>query len=115
MYGEEGAIPLVIAIEQPELHLHPAIQARLAKAFIACIDLARNNNRELQLLIETHSQTIVDSFGRAIAKNLLKPEDVSIILFEKNICDNATRVQNSHYNEYGFLCNWPYGFFESED
>lgn len=108
-------IPLVIAIEQPELHLHPAIQAKLAKAFIACIDLARKNNCELQLLIETHSETIVNYFGRAIARNYLKPDDVSVILFEKNAADNVTTVYNSSYDEDGFLTNWPYGFFDAED
>lgn len=108
-------IPLVIAIEQPELHLHPAVQARLAKTFIACIELARKNNYELQLLIETHSETIVNYFGRAIAKKQLNPEDVSVILFEKNAGDSVTTVRNSSYDVDGFLTNWPYGFFSSED
>lgn len=108
-------IPLVIAIEQPELHLHPAIQAKLANAFIACIDLAHKNKCELQLLIETHSETIVNYFGRAIARNKLKPEDVSVILFEKNAGDSVTTVHNSSYDSDGFLTNWPYGFFDSED
>jgi len=108
-------IPLVIAIEQPELHLHPAVQARLAKAFIACIDLARKNKCELQLLIETHSETIVNYFGRAIARGLLKPEDVSVIMFEKGSAESITTVKNSSYDRDGFLLNWPYGFFDSED
>jgi predicted ATPase len=107
--------PLVIAIEQPELHLHPAIQAKLAKAFIACIDLARKNNRELQLIIETHSETIVNYFGRAISRKQLKPNDVSVIIFEKKAGNNTTTVQNSSYDEDGFLTNWPYGFFDSEE
>ena len=108
-------IPLVIAIEQPELHLHPAIQARLAKAFIACIDLARKNKNELQLIIETHSETIVNYFGRAISRKQLKPEDVSLIMFEKHAGDSVTTVRNSSYDVDGFLTNWPYGFFDSEE
>lgn len=108
-------LPLVIAIEQPELHLHPAIQAKLAKAFIACIDLARKNGRELQLLLETHSETIVNYFGRAIARRQLKTDDISVIIFEKKAGNCVTEVQTSHYNKYGMLTNWPYGFFESED
>ena len=108
-------IPLVIAIEQPELHLHPAVQARLAKAFIACINLARKNKCDIQLLLETHSETIVNYFGRAIARGLLKPDDVSVILFEKGVDQSVTKVRNSGYDEDGYLVNWPYGFFESED
>lgn len=107
--------PLVIAIEQPELHLHPAAQARLAKAFIAAISLARKNGRELQLLLETHSQTIVDYLGRAIAKGELDRKDVSVVLFDKGYRDNITTVRNSSYDEEGYLVNWPYGFFDSEE
>ena len=108
-------IPLIIAIEQPELHLHPAIQARLAKAFIACINLARENRTELQLIIETHSETIVNYFGRAIARHILNPDDISVIIFDKKAGDSITAVQNCNYNKYGMLTNWPYGFFESEE
>ena len=108
-------IPLVIAIEQPELHLHPAVQAKLAKAFIASIDNARKNKCELQLLLETHSPTIVDYFGRAIAKGILAPEDISVILFDKSINDSVTTVRESGYDEEGFLKYWPYGFFDAED
>lgn len=114
-YSSNNPLPLVIAIEQPELHLHPAIQAKLAKAFIACIDLARKNKRELQLVIETHSETIVNYFGRAIFREQLKPDDVSVIIFEKQPGDSVTTVINSSYDEDGFLTNWPYGFFDSED
>lgn len=108
-------LPLVIAIEQPELHLHPAIQAKLAKAFIASIDLARSNGYELQLILETHSQTIVNYFGRAIAKGQLKSGDVSLIFFEKKPGENITTVHKSYYDNDGFLNDWPYGFFDSED
>lgn len=108
-------IPLVIAIEQPELHLHPAVQAKLAKAFIASIDLARKNKCDIQLLLETHSETIINYFGRAIARGLLKPDDISVILFEKGIDQSTTTVRNSSYDEDGYLTNWPYGFFDSEE
>ena len=114
-YSWSQPCPLVIAIEQPELHLHPAVQAKLAKAFIACIKLARDNGYELQLLLETHSQTIVDYLGRAIAKGQLNREDVSVILFEKHDEVNITDVKNSNYDEDGYLENWPYGFFDSKE
>lgn len=108
-------LPLVVAIEQPELHLHPAIQAKLAKAFIASIDLARSNGYELQLIMETHSQTIVNYFGRAIARGQLNAGDVSLIFFEKKPGENLTTVHKSFYDRDGYLHDWPYGFFDSED
>lgn len=114
-YGIEQSYPLVIAIEQPELHLHPAVQAKLAKAFIASLHLARENGYELQIILETHSQTIVNYLGRAISKGQLNKEDVSIILFEKNDNSPMTTVRTSQYNEEGYLENWPYGFFDAEE
>lgn len=115
IYLYEPLVPLVVAIEQPELHLHPAVQAKLAKAFIACINLARENGYQLQLLLETHSQTIVDYFGRAIARGVLSSKDVSVILFEKQSDSETTVVKNSFYDVDGYLNDWPYGFFDSEE
>jgi len=114
-YSRHGLLPLVVAIEQPELHLHPAVQAKLAKAFIATIELARKNGYQLQLLLETHSETIVNYLGGAIARGLLKKEDVSVVLFEKVIGDSHTTVRNCNYDNDGYLENWPYGFFVSEE
>lgn len=107
--------PLIIAIEQPELHLHPAMQARLSKAFIASIDLAKQNGFNLQIIIETHSETIINYFGRAIAHKELTSDDVSVILFDKKPGEIITNVTNSFYDKYGFLNNWPIGFFAPED
>ncbi len=114
-YQNKGPMPLVVAIEQPELHLHPAVQAKLARAFIACIQLARDNGFQIQLLLETHSETIVNYLGRAVARGLLDPNDISVVLFDKQMHAKITTVKNSHYDHNGFLENWPYGFFEAEE
>lgn len=103
--------PLVIAIEQPELHLHPALQAKLAEAFIACLKLAKQNRYQLQLILETHSETIVNYFGRAIARGSLQKDDISVILFNRNNNTNYTVVQTTGYSSDGYLENWPIGFF----
>ena len=115
MEDGDSLIPLVVAIEQPELHLHPSIQAKLAKSFIACIKLAYDHGYKLQLLLETHSETIVNCFGKAIAKGLLDSKDISVILFEKTDASGLTIVKKSTYDDNGFLLDWPYGFFEAED
>lgn len=105
-------LPLVVAIEQPELHLHPAVQAKLAKAFVASVNLARKNGFQLQLILETHSETIVNALGRAIARGNLKARDVSVILFEKEP-NGISKIQNSKFDSDGYLIDWPYGFFDS--
>lgn len=108
-------IPLVVAIEQPELHLHPAMQGRLAKAFIACIDLAKENGYQLQLLLETHSKTMVDYFGRSIARSVLKPSDIAVVLFERDPITGYSTVTKTEFDSTGALNKWPIGFFEPEE
>lgn len=108
-------VPLVIAIEQPELHLHPALQAKLAKALLSSIQLAKENGYHLQLIIETHSETIVNYFGMAIANGALQKQDVSVVLFDKNLQTKHTQVQSSSYDQDGFLLDWPIGFFAPKE
>lgn len=53
----------IIVIEQPELHLHPRFQSRLVDVFVKAIMLSEKNKSHLQLIIETHSETIVNQIG----------------------------------------------------
>ena len=114
-YGPDERVPLVIAIEQPELHLHPALQAKLTRAFIASIKLAEDNGYHLQLLIETHSETIINCLGQAIAAKQLSDDDVSVILFDKDRQTRRTVVHTSGYDSEGYLDNWPTGFFSPKE
>lgn len=108
-------VPLVIAIEQPELHLHPALQAKLTDAFIAALRLAKQNGYQLQLILETHSETIVNYLGNAIAIGAIDKEDVSVVLFDKAPETNLTNVRISSYSADGLLENWPIGFFAPKE
>ncbi len=105
-------VPIILAIEQPELHLHPALQAKLIDCFTETIKLARKKKVELKIIIETHSQTIVNYIGHKIADNDFSEKDVSIVLFEFKDNSNDSFVKLSNYNKQGFLENWPIGFFE---
>ena len=104
----------VLAIEQPELHLHPKLQAQLTHAFLAAIKLAKEREITLKLIIETHSQTIVNTLGHQIADNKFSSEDASIVLFENNKSGNCCSVNLAEYNKEGYLENWPIGFFEPQ-
>ena len=105
----------ILAIEQPELHLHPKLQAQLTHAFLAAIKLAKEREITLKLIIETHSQTIVNTLGHQIAENNFSAEDASIVLFENNQSKHCCTVNLANYNKEGYLENWPIGFFEPQN
>lgn len=103
----------VVVLEQPELHLHPEYQARLADLFAGVV--GEGGVKAPPIIIETHSQQIINRLGELIEKKVLAPSDVSILLFEKSDKDpNETSVRESSFDEKGVLQNWPFGFFEPE-
>lgn len=103
----------IIAIEQPELHLHPRYQSKLVDTLIKAIDLAKQHEREIKLIIETHSETIINCIGKKIFDKQLGNNDVSVVIFDKKEPDTPTNVELSSYDDKGNLINWPWGFFEA--
>lgn len=102
----------ILAIEQPELHLHPAHQALLADAFAAQISAEQKNN-PLMLVVETHSETLLNRLGQLIADQKLDSDAVQVLIFEpSDIADRYTEVQVAHFGSQGELIDWPYGFFQ---
>jgi len=104
----------MLIIEQPELHLHPRIQAKLINVFIRAIELCENDGINLKIMIETHSETIINYIGRSISRNKINKNDVSIIVFDKQKPDEATEVKTSNFDDDGCLLDWPWGFFDTE-
>ncbi len=112
----------IVAIEQPELHVHPAIQVGIGDLFIRAIqadDLGFGAGKSL--LIETHSEHIMLRLLRRIRESHedelppgitgLKPNDLSVIYVEGS--DEGVRFRALRVDEEGeFLDRWPRGFFE---
>ena len=75
--------PSVFLLQQPEVHLHPTAQAALGSLFC---HLAGPNR---QLIVETHSDHMLDRIRMDVrdGKTRLKPEDVSILFFERGDLD----------------------------
>lgn len=110
-------VPTILAIEQPELHLHPAHQALLADAFVgeAFSNKGDQAGPRVQFLIETHSETLINRLGELISKGRLSPDDVHIILFEPDETDNQlTKTRVATFAGDGSLMNWPFGFFQAQ-
>ena len=107
----------LLAIEQPELHLHPAHQALLADALVGEVGLSAENqgssDSRIHFVVETHSETLVNRLGELVGAGRLKYSDVQIVLFEPDISgEHITTIRTSSFNEAGELVDWPYGFFQ---
>lgn len=107
-------VPIFFVIEQPELHLHPKMQADIADVFVHAIEMAKKLNIDLRIIIETHSETIINRIGHKIASGELSNELVSISIFDKEFDADNTDVRFASYDNEGALNNWPYGFFYPE-
>ena len=105
----------VILMEQPELHLHPAMQAKVADIFIKVVNSTRECNECATLIIETHSQAIINRLGRRIREKMIQPDDINVLLFEKDKDFKNTIIKQISFNENGQLKDWPYGFFDPKD
>lgn len=102
------------AIEQLELHLHPAFQAKIIDLFCSLImntELIKDN--DIKFIIETHSESIINRLGYLINKNILDKNLVNIVIFSKNN-DGTTSINETNFDERGILNNWPIGFFVPE-
>ena len=98
-----------LAIEQPELHLHPMLQSKVAELLMDAIIVARKSSIELRLIVETHSEVIVNTIGESIYRKKFDKDDVKIILFEKD-SENTTTLRDTKYDSEGILEDWPIGF-----
>ena len=92
-------------VEQPEIHLHPSLQAELADLFI---DIMKTGRR--QILVETHSEHLLLRIRRRIAEGTLKPDQVAILFVEKH--GGESKVRRLDLNSRGHFSDWPKGFFD---
>ncbi|MDB9514496.1 AAA family ATPase [Kamptonema animale CS-326] len=110
--GNRGTI--TYAIEQPELHLHPRLQGTLTDALVKSITAAKDNDIDLRLMIETHSEVLVNRLGQLIAEGKISPDEINIVLFEPSDKLGEVTIRNVQFDSDGYLLNWPLGFFEME-
>lgn len=107
---------LILAIEQPELHLHPAHQALLADAFVSGLQLtgADQSAKEdtTHFILETHSETMINRLGALIAEKKISPNLIQILIFDAGDADSGkTSVKQVVFDDEGQLVDWPYNFF----
>lgn len=95
-----------VILEQPELHLHPAVQARLADFFIAMILLKK------QCIIETHSEHLIERIRYRVVqdrKNTIHG-GTKIYFFCKE--NGSTSIKDIAVTKFGSIEDWPEDFFD---
>lgn len=115
-YGVSQVLPVIeactrgtgqlICIEQPELHIHPRLQAKLGSLF--AVSVRRGN----QIIAETHSESIMLRIRRLIRQRRLRPEQVAL-LYVDNDAEHGASVRHLRLGRQGELLDpWPTGFFD---
>jgi predicted ATPase len=100
----------IVWMEQPEIHLHPQVQAELADVFISATHAYESGRpRNVQLIVETHSEHFLNRLQRRIAEERLKPEDVAIYFAKPSSA--GAELEELTVNEFGDITNWPDNFF----
>ncbi|MEA1878027.1 MAG: AAA family ATPase, partial [Bacteroidota bacterium] len=108
----------IIAIEQPEIHLHPALQAELGDVFIESALGERNNT----FIIETHSEHLILRILKRIRETTrdknektpaITPENVALLFVD--VTQAGSTIQELRIDEQGRLIDQcPGGFFEED-
>ena len=109
-----GSAVQTLVIEQPELHLHPAHQAKLADAFVAAVAQEHQPEQKagLSLMIETHSEALINRLGELIEDGKINADCVQVVVFSaRDDLGSPTEISVSRFDDQGILSSWPFGFF----
>ena len=118
-FGLSYTLPVILAllsrpgtlclIENPEAHLHPRGQTKLA-------DLtARAANAGVQLFVETHSDHFMDGVRIAVRDGIIAPKATSFHYFERDARASKAVVSSPKIDSDGRLSRWPAGFFDQHE
>jgi predicted ATPase len=97
----------ILLIENPEVHLHPAAQSRLGGFLANC------SSAGIQIIVETHSDHIINGIRKAVAAQEGLAKQVTFYsIFSNPAQPGETNLEEILIDEQGRLNNWPKGFFD---
>ncbi|KAF0842484.1 DUF3696 domain-containing protein [Nocardia caishijiensis] len=118
-FGLTYALPIVIAcltarpgslilLENPEAHLHPRGQSAMAQL------IARAAASGAQLIVESHSDHVLNGLRIAVKRAILTPKDLQLLYFRTDDV-GVKHVDPIEVRPSGSIENWPPGFFDEWD
>ena len=120
-FGLTYVLPVVVAIlsakpgelviiENPEAHLHPAGQTKMGEL------IALAGAAGIQVIVETHSDHVVNGVRLMVKKSAIEPEEVKLMYFYKDEDEEYKhKVVVPEVKKDGRLTYWPKGFFDEWD
>jgi len=99
----------LLLIENPEAHLHPKGQAQMGDI------LARAASKGVQVVVETHSDHVLNGIRVAVHDGKIRPDDVQLHYFQRRKEDGQSQVISPHIDQDGRIDTWPDGFFDEWD
>jgi predicted ATPase len=118
-FGISHSLPIVLAgllatkgglfiVDNPESHLHPSGQSAMGR-FLATLATSG-----VQVIVETHSDHLLNGIRLAAKRNQMKASDAAIYYFNRSAAaaDQSTTVVSPELTQDGKLTQWPEGFFD---
>lgn len=101
----------LLLLESPEAHLHPRGQAKLGEL------LSRTAASGVQIIVESHSDHVMNGIRVAAHRDILRAEDVRFLYFHRDTSDRGgeTKVESIQMDQSGRIDKWPPGFFDELD
>ena len=103
-YAPKGS---TLILEQPGIHLHPKVQSQLADLFIEVV-----TERKLQILVESHSEHLLNRLQRRIAEEKISVDKTALYFCRND--EGVSKIERLKMDEFGNIANWPENFFGDE-
>lgn len=116
-FGISYVLPIIITgllskkdslmiVENPEAHLHPSAQSRIAQF------LSKIANSGVYVIVETHSDHFISGVQISSLKQDINHENVNLVYLDKPVGSKEPHLKEISINERGELSEWPIGFFD---
>lgn len=99
----------LVIIENPEAHLHPRAQSQIGQF------LAKAASSGVQIIVETHSDHLLNGIRKAAKQQLIHADDVAIYFFAGLDEEGLPKIESPRLNSDGSLTMWPDNFFDQFD